>query len=151
MSKPIDSTHTTLWVGRWNNRHIVFDPTIQPKDKKFILLYFVQGKSLCLRDRVVERKRAKTVRSPYEIDFALKQYRKWLSINSNNLQERTYQCMSIEAPPPPRRKCSQCDGHGNWHYTVGTFSEGAHSDGQNMTEYCTLCGGHGFIDDVFEL
>lgn len=142
---------SSLWVGLWNKRHVVFDPAIQPADSKFVLLYFVEGKSLCTRERETERRKVKTVRNPGDIAFALSQYRKWLSSNAPIVEEKKSRPnMTVENPPPPRRKCSQCDSQGTWHYTIGTFSDGAHSDGQNIIEHCSLCGGHGFVDDVFE-
>lgn len=142
-------TSAEIWVGHWNNRHVVFDPSIQPADSKFMILYFVQGRTLCIRERVVERKKVRTVRTPYDRDFALNQYSLWRCSNAHIVSEKKA-CpnMVVENPPPPRRKCSQCDGQGAWHYTVGTFSDGAHSDGQNVNEHCSLCGGRGFVDDV---
>ncbi|MGV0960263.1 MAG: hypothetical protein ACOYB1_10545 [Limnohabitans sp.] len=140
-----------LWVGLWHKRHVVFDPSIQPVNQKFMLLYFVQGKALCVRDREVDRKTVRTVRDQYEIEFALDQYSKWLLSNRNIVEDkRSCLDMVAENPPPSRRKCSQCDGQGNWHYTVGTFSDGAHSDGVNVSERCSLCDGRGFVDDVIE-
>ena len=45
-------------------------------------------------------------------------------------------------------KCAECDGSGGYHYTVGTFADGAHSDGQNFREYCGTCEGRGSVEDV---
>lgn len=142
----------SIWVGLWNNRHVVFDPSIQPIATQFMLLYFVQGQALCLREREVERKKVRTERNPYDREFALSQYSQWLSSNAHVVAEKKKSAhnMVVENPPPPKRKCSQCDGQGIWHYTVGTFSDGAHSDGQNVNERCTSCRGRGFVDDVIE-
>ena len=145
------TTSAAIWVGLWYNRYVVFDPSIQPDDQKFMLLYFVQGKTLCIRERDAERKAVKTVQNSYDRDFALSQYSRWLSSNAHVvLEKKSCPKLAVENPPPPKRKCSECDGLGSWHYTVGTFSEGAYSDGQNKIERCSLCYGRGFVDDVIE-
>ncbi len=145
------TTSAAIWGGLWNNRHVVFDPSIQPDDPKFMLLYFVQGKTLCIRERDAERKKVKTVRNPYDRDFALSQYSLWLSSNAYVvLEKKSCPKLAVENPPPPKRKCSPCGGQGSWYYTVGTYSDGAHSDGQNVNEHCSLCGGRGFVDDVID-
>lgn len=52
----------TIWVGRWRSkRYVVFDPSIQPENPEYMLLYFVEGRSLCVRKRADERKEVVTV------------------------------------------------------------------------------------------
>jgi hypothetical protein len=142
----------SIWVGLWNGRrHVVFDASIQPSNPEFMLLYFVQGHSLCARKREVERQKVISVRNPDDQIFALEQYKKWASANAQVVAtKQSQESFEVENPPPLRKICPQCDGHGTCHYTVGTFADGGHSDGQNFVEYCSCCGGRGFVDDILE-
>jgi hypothetical protein len=146
------AVNAKLWAGHWHNRQVVYDPTIQPSDQKYIFLYFVQGRSLCLRDRELERKTVLPIKIHWDRDDAVAQYLKWRSINGHVLKEKlSRSIMIIEEPPSSRRKCLVCDGMGHWSYAVGTFSEGGNSDGRNHRAHCEHCNGQGYFDDVFVL
>ena len=139
----------SLWVGQWHKRHVVFDPSIQPSHSDFVLLYFVQGHALCARNRGIERKMVTTVRNPFDRQFALAQYANWRSTNEHVITERQFQAaFVVEDPPLARKRCLRCEGQGSWHYVVGTFADGGHSDGQHVLEHCSTCEGSGFVDDV---
>lgn len=78
-----------IWVGFWKvRRHVVFDPSIQPANPNFRLLYFVEGHALCVRERAVEQKEVITVSNPYDRDFALEQYTAWYSSNATVANEK---------------------------------------------------------------
>ena len=138
------------WVGLWHGkRHVVFDPSIQPENPEFMLLYFVKGHSLCARKRTVELKEVTTVHNQYDRDFALEQYALWRSGNARIADEKkARQEFEVESPPPPRRKCSQCDGQPIWFDSVNKPTYGVISEGPNIIERCPSCNGHGFVDDV---
>lgn len=144
-----------VWVGIWhNNRHVVLEPSIQPENQEFMLLYFVEGHSLCVRNRDVERiafknKEITTVKNPYVRDFALEQYSLWYSANAHIAElKKSAQQFEVENPPPPRKKCPQCDGQPNWFDTVNKPTYGVISEGPNIVERCPSCNGKGFVDNV---
>src|SRR3990172_6888871 len=103
-----------IWVGLWHGkRHVVFDPSIQPENPEFMFLYFVEGHVLCARKRTVERKEVTTVLNPDDREFAIAQYAQWLSANAGvAADKKSHPEFEIENPPPPRKKCPQCDGQG---------------------------------------
>ena len=138
------------WVGLWHGkRHVVFDPSIQPENPEFMLLYFVEGHSLCARKRTVERKEVITVHNPYDHEFALEQYALWFSVNARIASEKkARQEFEVENPPPPRKKCPQCEGQPNWFDTVNKPTYGVISEGPNIIERCPSCNGQGFVSDV---
>ncbi len=138
------------WVGLWHRgRLVVFDPSIQPENPEFMLLYFVEGHSLCARRRTVERKEVTTVQNPYDREFALEQYALWCSANARIAAEKkARQEFEVESPPPPRKKCPQCDGEPNWFDTVNKPTYGVISEGPNIIERCPSCKGQGFVSDV---
>lgn len=139
-----------IWVGLWHGkRHVVFDPTIQPENPEFMLLYFVEGHALCARERTVERKEVTTVLNPYDREFALAQYDQWLSANARDAADKKSRPeFEIENPPPPRRKCPQCNGQSTWFDTVNKPTYGVISEGPNIIERCPSCKGEGFVSDV---
>lgn len=142
----------SIWVGYLMGRLVVFDPSIQPSNQDYVLLYFVQGQALCMRKRADERVRVKSVRNPYEREYALAQYAKWASTNASLLTQKSASAnFDVEDPPPPRKICSECEGEGSWHYTVGSFADGAHSDGQNFRETCSSCRGRGSVENVVDV
>lgn len=146
-----DSTKTQeIWVGLWHGkRHVVFDPSIQPENQEFMLVYFVEGHALCARRRTVERREVTTVRNPYDREFALEQYAQWLSVNSPVAAEKKSRLeFEIENPPPPRKRCPQCDGQPTWFDTVNKPTYGVISEGPNIIERCPSCSGQGFVSDV---
>ena len=149
MSEP-QTKSSRPWIGMWKARRlVVFDPGIQPADPDFMLLYFVQGQSLCVRHRALDRKEVRTVNDPNACQFALGQYAAWTAMHVGSAQaKRNLVGYMVEQPGPIRRKCRACDGEAHWTYTVGTFSDGAHSDGQNVHELCKSCGGQGFVDNT---
>lgn len=140
------------WVGMWKGRrHVVFDPSIQPQSIEFMLLYFVQGQSLCVRNRAIDRADVRTVTDSEATHFALFQYELWKSRNQSLVeQKKARSIFEIEQPDAIRRKCRACDGNPHSIWTVGTFSDGAHSDGANMVEHCSSCKGLGFVDNTIE-
>ena len=146
------SDRSLPWVGHWRDRRlVVFDPKHQPESQDFMLLYFVQGHSLCARNRAVEREHVATCKFPEDHDFALEQYHRWVTLHGQELEAKKSQVQfAVEEPAAPRRKCPICGGEGNVTYRVGTFSDGAHSDGQNITDHCDNCHGRGYVDDVLE-
>jgi hypothetical protein len=138
------------WVGVWHGkRHVVFDPSMQPENPEFMFLYFVEGHSLCARKRAVERKDVITAKNPYDREFALEQYALWCSTNAGVAAEKkASQEFEVENPPPPRKKCPQCDGQPNWFDTVNKPTYGVISEGENIIERCPSCNGGGFVRDV---
>jgi hypothetical protein len=141
------------WVGLWKGRrHVVFDPSIQPSSIEYMLLYFVQGQSLCVRKRVDDRLDVRTVRDSRVVEFSISQYEIWKFRNQSLLSlKRESTSFEIEQPDAIRRKCRVCEGNPHSTWTVGTFSDGAHSDGENMSEYCLHCNGRGFVDNTIEV
>ncbi len=139
-----------IWVGLWHGkRHVVFDPSIQPENSEFMLLYFVEGHSLCARKRVAERNIVTTVRNPYDREFALEQYGRWCSTNASiAAKKKVHQEFEVENPPPYRKKCPQCDGQPNWIDTAKKPTYGVMSEGPNIVEHCQSCNGLGFVNDV---
>ena len=146
----MNSKNKSIWVGKWKERRlVVFDPKGQPDNIEFMLLYFVQGQSLCIRNRAIERNNVIKCQILGDYEFAVEQYQLWLSLNKQSLETKKYQTnFVVEEPEVPRRKCSSCDGDGNFNYRVGTFSDGSHSDGQNFTDHCNKCHGSGYVDNV---
>lgn len=142
--------NSAIWVGLWHGRrHVVFDPSIQPENPEFMLLYFVEGHALCARKRTSDRSEVTTVRIPPDRDFALSQYSYWLSQNRDIAAERKASAaFEVENPPPPRKKCPQCDGQGTWFDTINKCTYGVISEGPNIIERCPLCSGRGFVQDV---
>lgn len=140
------------WVGLWHGkRHVVFDPSIQPENSEFMLLYFVEGHSLCARKRADERMEITNVNNPYDREFALGQYDLWCSANSRLVAEKkARQEFNVENPPPPRKRCPQCDGQPNWFDYVNKTTYGVISEGPNIIERCPSCNGHGFVSDVLK-
>lgn len=138
------------WVGLWHGkRHVVFDPSIQPENPEFMLLYFVEGHALCARKRTVERKEVATVRNPEDRELALERYACWCTVNACIAAEKkARQEFEIENPPPPRKKCPECDGEPIWFDTVNKPTYGVISEGPNIIERCHSCKGHGFVSDV---
>ena len=153
MAKVADSqTSEKLWVGMWKSRRqVVYDPSIQPASKSHMFLYFVQGQCLCARERASDKTEVHTLNELSARTFAVDQYRLWLSRNMDALQAKLRLTdLTAEDPGPIRRKCSVCNGNAHTTYTVGSFSDGAHSDGQNVSEYCQACRGQGFTDNTIE-
>jgi|APMI01.1.fsa_nt_gi hypothetical protein len=146
-------THHEIWVGLWHRkRHVVFDPSIQPENLEYMLLYFVEGHALCARKRTVERKEVTTVHHIYDREFALEQYRLWFSANASiAVEKKACKEFQVENPPPPRKKCRQCDGQPNWFDTVNKPTYGVLSEGPNIIERCPSCNGQGFVNDVLEI
>ena len=145
-----DSTNQQdIWVDLWRGkRHVVFDPSIQPENSEFMLLYFVEGHALCARLEI-ERKEVATVSNPYDREFALEQYAQWLSTNAQIAAEKKSRLeFEIENPPPPRKKCPQCDGVPTWFDPVNRPTYGVMSEGPNIIEQCSLCKGAAFLKDV---
>jgi hypothetical protein len=151
MSDNHSSEQSKLWVGFWKNRrHVVFDPSIQPADDVYMLLYFVEGKSLCYRSRETERTQVKTVRGQAGIDYAIEQYLEWKRNHTNELSElKDRQSPYIQDPDALNVKCPNCKGDAISYLTVGTFSEGAFSDGVNQREVCNHCNGTGVVPNVY--
>ena len=146
-----DSTNPQdIWVGLWHGRrHVVFDPSIQPENPEFMLLYFVEGHAFCARKRTVEQKEITIVRNPGDREFALEQYAKWLSTNAYIAAEKKARLeFEIENPPPPRKKCPQCDGEPTWFDPLNKATYGVISEGPNIIERCPSCNGHGFVSNV---
>lgn len=141
------------WVGWWKRRRlVVFDPSIQPTNSNFMLLYFVQGRSLCFRDKLSDRTEVISVRNEHERSFALYQYKLWISRNKNAaLEKQKIEHASLENPDPLKIECPACQGECSWYYTVGTYSEGANSDGQNISGNCSVCSGSGFVENIYEM
>lgn len=139
-----------LWVGLWlERRHVVFDPTIQPQDKPFVLLYFVEGIALCCRDRHTERGKVTSVRDQPTIEFAIEQYMAWRRINPDQIVRLTGNSpYEIQEPGALNVKCPVCAGEGVHYSRIGTFSDGAFSDGVNQREFCGRCRGHGVIPNI---
>ena len=140
------------WVGMWKGRrHVVYDAAIQPQSADFMLLYFVQGQSLCIRSRFTDRTDVSTISDSLAKEFALTQYALWKSRNQQLIdRKRSLSVFETEHPGSIRRKCSVCYGNPHSTWTVGTFSDGAHSDGQNMGEHCSACKGQGYVDNTIE-
>jgi len=140
-----------LWVGLWGNRRqVVFDPALQPTNDELIFLYFVQGRALCTRSKAADRGNVRTIHDAEAIKAAVNQYERWRSQQSPQaLAEKSRSANAVEAPPPPLVPCRACGGNPHAHYTVGTFSDGAHSDGVNVVESCDACHGAGYVSDVF--
>ena len=103
------------WVGLWHGkRHVVIDPSIKPVNSEFMLLYFVEGHSLCARKRAVEQKEVTTVQNPCDREFALEQYGLWYSANARIAAEKkARQEFEVEDPLPPRKKCSKASSQYN--------------------------------------
>lgn len=143
-------TTQTIWVGRWHKRYVVFDPSIQPKNEEFILLYFVQGQSLCLRKRWDEEKITSEISDQNEKKFALDQYSHWFSANRDIVADKQSRTVfEVENPPDQKTFCPKCDGQGTWYDVVNKVSYGVQSEGPNVREICDLCLGNGFVDDTF--
>ena len=141
-----------LWVGMWKSRRqVVYDPSIQLTSKSHMLLYFVQGQCLCVRERAADKVDVNTITQQSARTFAIAQYHLWKSRNTDVLRaKQEIPELTAENPGPIRKKCPVCNGNAHTTYTVGTFSDGAHSDGQNISEYCQACKGHGFVDNTIE-
>ncbi len=141
-----------IWVGLWHGkRHVVFDPSIQPNNPDFMLLYFVEGHALCARKHAAEQTEVTIVADPYDRDFALAQYAQWLSKNGRSTADKKARPeFEIENPPPPRKKCPQCDGQGTWFDTINKCTYGVNSEGTNIIERCPSCNGQSFVADVLE-
>lgn len=139
------------WVGLWmGRRHVVFDREIQPQDTQYMLIYFVEGKSLCFRDKEIERKHVKTIRNQQTIDFAIEQYVQWKRNNQDqlaNLMSET--AFHVQEPASLKMKCLECGGEGITYSRIGTFSDGAFSDGVNQREVCNHCNGTGFVANIY--
>ena len=153
MATDADSqTSENVWVGMWKSRRqVVYDSLIQPASKSHMLLYFVQGQCLCVRERAVDKAEVRTLTQQSARTFAIDQYRLWKSRNMDVIREKQeLPEFNVENPGPIRKKCPVCNGIAHTSYTVGTFSDGAHSDGQNISEYCQACKGHGFTDNTIE-
>jgi hypothetical protein len=144
------TTPKSIWVGLWHGkRHVVFDPSIQPENPEFILLYFVEGHALCTRKRTVERKAVTTVHDSEDREFALAQYGQWVAANARIADnKKTRPELEVEDPPPPRKKCPECDGQPTWFDTVNKPTYGVISEGPNIIERCPHCNGKGFVSDV---
>lgn len=140
----------SIWAGLWHEkRHVVFDPSIQPDNLEFMLLYFVEGHALCARKRAIERTEVTTIANPYDRDFALDQYAQWHSANVAIIDvKKSLTEFEIENPPPPLKKCTRCDGLGTWFDTVNKPTYGVISEGANIIERCPSCNGKGFVDDT---
>lgn len=153
MNVPNEKVLQKIWVGFWmGRRHVVFDPELQPTDKQFIRLYFVEGKSLCCRSGSAERMHVKTVRDKKTIDYAIDQYDEWKRRNQETVSKLISETFySIQDPDAPRKKCSTCNGDGITYTRIGTFSEGAFSDGVNERDVCRHCDGKGFVANIFEI
>lgn len=148
MKNEVSYDTNTTWVGSVMDKQlVVFDKTIQPRDTKFIYIYYVNGNSLCTRFAEEERQRFKTVKDQDRIAFALKNYNCW---KNNNAQEIEYRKgltdFLIETPRAARAKCTKCNGNPKSIYSVGSFSEGSQSDGFNIIDICDNCSGAGYID-----
>ena len=141
-----------VWVGLWRGqRHVVFDPLIQPDNSEFMLLYFVEGRALCARKRANERYELSPVSNPRDREFALEQYCRWRSANTQVAAEKKgRRVFEAENPPPARKKCPDCDAHTNWSDPVNKPRYEVKSELTAVTELCPSCKGEGFVRDVFE-
>jgi len=142
---------SNLWVGLWHERrHVVFDPTIQPQDEAFILLYFVEGQCLCYRDRTADRSKVITVRDPFAIQFAIRQYGFWRQKNPDRIKSLAVTPLcEVQDPEPLNVKCPVCSGEAIWHERAGAFSNGTGiADGENTRTACNRCMGKGVISNL---
>ncbi|MBK5913733.1 hypothetical protein [Rhodocyclus purpureus] len=141
-----------VWVGLWRGqRHVVFDPLIQPDNSEFILLYFVEGRALCARKRANERYELSPVSNPRDRDFALEQYCLWRSTHAHIAAEKkARRAFEEEYPPPARKKCPDCDCHTHWSDLVNKPRYEMRSELTVVAEPCPSCKGEGFVRDVFE-
>ncbi len=139
-----------IWVGLWRGgRRVVFDPSIQPENPEFVLLYFVEGHALCARRRADERNEVTRVHIPDDLEFALEQYAKWLSVNSRVAAEKKSRLeFEIENPPPPNKVCPDCDGYPTWCDAVNKPTYVGITEGPNIIEICPSCNGRGRVSDV---
>ena len=149
----MSETTARLWVGVWyGSRTVVYDPSLQPEQADLVFLYFVQGKALCARLKEKDRPHLKKFSPEFRAIFAIDQYKHWMSLqNHEELVQRCKLTTKPDSPPIPGRACAKCGGDGSWHYQIGTFSDGANSDGQNYIERCNRCSGTGSVDNVYEL
>jgi hypothetical protein len=147
ISIPATQEKQTIDVLHWHLRHVVFDHSIQPKDPAFVLLYFVQGRALCVRSR--QELSALPVKHPGDREFAIEQYMKWRLTNQSLLERKINQQVLVhEDPPAARMKCPDCDGSPNWVDAIVKPTYGVKSEGPNIVERCNC--GSGWIPNVFD-
>ena len=136
----------SMWGG--NGRLVVFDPSVQPADPRFVFLYFVEGHQLCVRPGAEQRDLIAVANQHDRVDAA-SQYRKWQSCNAASIASKLSQPQfELEDPPARRKKCPQCEGHGTWTDQVNRVSYGVFSEGPNIVERCPTCHGAEWVKDL---
>lgn len=133
-------------VFHWHSRQVVFDPLIQPNSPAFVLLYFVQGRALCVRNS--KELEAQPVKHPGDREFAIEQYKRWRSTNQRIVDSKTSQQAFVEEDPPAARmKCPSCDGSPSWVDAIVKPTYGVKSEGANIVEQCHC--GTGWVSNVY--
>ena len=140
-----------MQVFSWRkSRFVVVDPSIQPVNTEFILLYFVEGNALCLRRRADEEMHLIPVKNQWDHESSLSKFEKWSSINPGLAREKSFQTkFEVEEPPARKKKCPECDGSPRWSDAVVKPSYGVKEEGPNIIESCRVCSGSGYVDNVF--
>jgi len=144
------SKHATplqvISVRPWRDRLAIFDPSMQPADSSGLLLYFVDGHKFCRMSRDFNVVDLVDVSDSALRELALNQYEKWRSLPENSVKSQ-FNRVSDE-PPPPRRKCQDCEGGGTWYDAHNKATYGVISEGPNIREVCRNCNGAGYVDDL---
>jgi len=137
-------------VAYFNERRLfVLDESIQPDDGEYMLVYSVQGHSLCLRSRVDDHAKLSFDVPPETLEFAIEQYRKWQSLPQDGLVSKLSDgTLEVSKLPHMRRPCPQCEGLGTWMDRQNKCSYGVAEEEANIVEYCETCHGHCYVEDL---
>lgn len=93
--------HKEVWVGLWNNdRLVIYDPKIQPFSNVYILLFFVDCGSICVRNREIDRAVVKIVNDIQVRGSAFKAFELWEADNPGVIsRKRSQTVFQVEDPP----------------------------------------------------
>lgn len=137
--------HVAYWGGY---RLVVIDESAQPWDSEYAALYSVHGHKLLIRNRAADWGKLSFSVPVEEYGFAVQQYSKWLTANPGRSEAVLSRGKFEPEPlPPPRRKCSECDGQGTWMDRVNKCSYGVMGEEVNVVERCSTCHGSCYVED----
>ncbi len=144
------SEGTNLQVAYYAERRlVVLDLAIQPSAPDHMLLYSVQGHSMCLRRKSEDYTRL-SFKMPQETsEFALDQYREWRS-QQPSASAKQFSAPQLAVTPFPffNKTCPACDGQGTWMDRLNKCSYGVIQEESNIVERCATCNGAGSVEDI---
>lgn len=140
------STLQVAYLG--DKRLVVYDPSIQPANQRFMFIYSVHGHALCVRNRETDEAKLNYVASSETREFALGQYAMWLDGHAQEAASLLQSAaLEVTTLPHIRKKCPNCEGQGTWMDRINKCTYGVTQEEANVIERCEVCRGSCYVED----